>query len=90
MKYINGRLHTSTPQQILVPSPDTITTDASIDWVDYSPSGNNSYDPSTNKTTNNNKNFYNYKSTTDPTVLLLKELDKSDALVNKTTKTANI
>ena len=78
------------PQQILVPSPDTITTDASIDWVDYSPSGNNSYDPSTNKTTNNNKNFYNYQNTTDPTVLLLKELDRSNTLVNNNTKTANI
>lgn len=78
------------PQQILVPSPDEITTDASIDWVDYSPSGNNSYDPSNNKTTNNNKNFYNYQNTTDPTVLLLKELDKSNTLVNNNTKTANI
>lgn len=89
------------PQQILVPSPDTIQTysqvgdktfktDTQIDWVDYSPNGNNSYNPSTNITRNNNNNFYNYKNTTDPTVLLLKELDKSDTLVNHTTKTANI
>jgi len=78
------------PQQILVPSPDRINSDASIDWVDYSPSGNNSYNPTTNITTNNNNNFYNYKSKTDPTVLLLKELNKSDTLVNNNTKTANI
>jgi hypothetical protein len=90
------------PQQILVPSPDNIQTysqvgnqtpfktDTQINWLDYSPSGNNFYDKSTNTTTNINKNYYNYKNITDPTVLLLKELNRSDVLVNKTTKTANI
>jgi hypothetical protein len=86
------------PQQILVPSPDTITTqtsedgvirDANINWVDYSPNGNNFYDPLNNKTTNDNNSFYNYKSTSDPTVLLLKELNESNTLVNNITKSAN-
>ena len=80
------------PQQLLIPSPNSKIETNKIDWPDYSPNGN-----STLKTVNNksfietdNSQYYNYKNTTDPSILLLKKLNDSNTLVNNTTYTANI
>jgi len=84
------------PQQLLIPNPvntgigmDPKYT-SKIDWVDHSPNGNRKFYNNSNKIQTDDTQFYNYKNTTDPSVLLLKELNKSHVLVNDETYTANI
>ena len=80
------------PQQLLIPSPDNNNYNDKIDWLDYSPNGNSFLKTSNGKSfieTDNNQ-YYNYKNTTDPSILLLKKLNDSNTLVNHTTYTANI
>jgi hypothetical protein len=80
------------PSQLLIPFPentDTLKLNAKIEWPDYSPNGNINID---NKgyITNKNNRFYNYNKQNDPSILLLKNLDKSNVLDNETTKTADL
>ena len=79
------------PQQLLIPSPDNKNYTDKIEWLDYSPNGNSYLKTTNNKSvieTDNNQ-YYNYKNTTDPSILLLKKLNDSHTLVNDTTYTAN-
>jgi hypothetical protein len=65
------------PAQLLVPTPNPkkIGLDQKIDWVDYSSNGNILYNPQTNNLDYDNKQYYNYKNTTDPTIALQKGLN---------------
>ena len=81
----------TSPQQLLIPSPDSKNYTDKIDWLDYSPNGNSYLKTTDNKSvieTDNNL-YYNYNNTTDPSILLLKKLNDSKTLVNDTTYTAN-
>jgi hypothetical protein len=78
------------PAQLLVPTPDPkIGLNEKIDWVDYSSNGSMKYNPTTNKVSNDNKNYYNYKQN-NPEMNFKKLLDKSDKLVNRNTYTSNL
>jgi hypothetical protein len=61
-----------------------------IEWPDYSPNGNSKINNKDNTIITENNKFYNYKSTTDPSVLLLKELSKSNVLENSVTYTTDL
>jgi hypothetical protein len=80
------------PQQLLIPTPNNTNYTDKIDWPDYSPNGNSYLKTKDGKSfidTEDNQ-YYNYNSKTDPSILLLKQLNKSNTLVNNTTYTANI
>jgi hypothetical protein len=88
----------SAPPQLLVPTPDPVqlSLDNEIDWVDYSSNGNVLYNATNNKTSYDNKNYYNYKNNKDP--ILKYEKKKNDfnssqyantSLVNDTTNSTN-
>lgn len=79
------------PQQLLVPLPtEEGNYNQNINWVDYSQDGSTKYNPKTQKTTYENKNFYNYNAPNDPTVMLMKQMDNSHSLVYEETYTANL
>ena len=84
------------PAQLLVPTPDpALGLNQKIDWVDYSSNGNMLYNPNTNQTSYDNKSYYNYKNTTDPTIALQKQLNdfnenaKGTSLVDSETYSTN-
>lgn len=84
------------PPQLLVPTPDpALGLNEKIDWVDYSSNGNVLYNPSINELSYDNKSYYNYKNTTDPTIALRKQLNefnengKDTSLVDNKTYSAN-
>jgi hypothetical protein len=66
------------PQQLLIPTPNPkkIKLKQSIDWVDYSQNGY--------------QTFYNNNNTTDPNIALKKILNKPNDLVGNQTRTANL
>ncbi len=79
------------PQQIIVDLPVAEDKyDQHINWVDYSQGGKAMYNPKNNKTTYNNKQYYNYNETNDPSIMLSHVLEETRVLVNDKTKTANI
>jgi len=79
------------PQQIIVDLPIAEDKyDQHINWVDYSQGGKAMYNPKNNKTTYNNKQYYNYNETNDPSIMLSHVLEETRVLVNNTTNTANI
>jgi len=84
------------PAQLLIPTPDPVLgLNQKIDWVDYSSNGNILYNPNTNKVSYDNKSYYNYKNTTDPTIALKKQLSsfnenaKDKSLVDNKTYSTN-
>jgi hypothetical protein len=81
------------PQQLLMPTPkksESLILNSKIEWPDYSPNGNSKINNKDNTIITENNKFYNYKSTTDPSVLLLKELSKSNVLENSVTYTTDL
>ena len=79
------------PQQLLVPLPtEEGNYNQNINWVDYSQDGSTKYNPKTQRTTYENKNFYNYNAPNDPTIMLMKQMDNSHSLVYEETDTANL
>lgn len=81
----------SSPQQLLLPTPDSKKLNDKVDWVDYSPNGQMQYIKAINKNVNINDNYYNYK-TDDNTKssLLAKAVENNSTLVNNTTYSANM
>ena len=84
------------PAQLLIPTPDPVLgLNQKIDWVDYSSNGNMIYNPNINKVSYDNKSYYNYKNTTDPTIALRKQLNnfnsnaKGKSLVDSETYSTN-
>jgi hypothetical protein len=86
----------TSPAQLLIPTPDPVLgLNQKIDWVDHSSNGNVLYNPNTNKVSYDNKSYYNYKNTTDPTIGLKKQLNnfnssaKDKSLVGDKTYSTN-
>ena len=83
----------SAPAQLLVPSSKTIKDiNNKIDWVDFSPTGDNIYFPLGNKYINANMRTYNFKPTQSFYQDLFKQFTNNDngSLVDNTTYTTNI
>lgn len=83
----------SSPQQLIVPSPDPVKLklNENINWVDYSPNGDVLYDSNRNKNLYVNTKYYNFKPiNTNEQKLINIVNNKPDALTGSTTFTANI
>lgn len=78
----------SSPQQLLVPTPDSKILNQKIDWADYSPNGQMQYIQAINKNINIDDNFYDMNDNKKSTILS-KIVGKNSTLVNNTTYTAN-
>jgi len=79
------------PPQIIVDLPiEESSYTQHIDWLDYSQGGKAMYNPKKNKTTYDNKQYYNYNETNDPSIMLSHVLEETRVLVNDHTSTANI
>jgi hypothetical protein len=83
----------SAPAQLLVPSSKTIKNlNNKIDWVDFSPTGDQMYFPRANKFIHANTRTYNFKPTQSFQDDLLKQytIGDSGSLVDNSTYTTNI
>ncbi len=78
------------PAQQMLPTPDPKTLTEKIDWVDFSKSGNFTYDKSNNTINYDTNTFYNNENTTDPQILQKKALNNATLFTNNQTYTSNL